>query len=84
MRVKNIVAAAALTMVIAQPVAASAATASAAAQKLSLRNAAPADARVSTKAGKSKAIGTGLILLIVAGVAGVVAIAASGDDSDSN
>jgi len=84
MRFKNAIAAAALTMVVAQPVAAAAATVAPAAQKLSLRNAVPADARVSAKAGKSKAIGAGLILLIVAGVAGVVAIAASGGDSDSN
>lgn len=83
MRITKTIAAMAVAMVVAQPVAASAARPAATAQKLSLKNAVPGDARVSAKAGKSKAIGAGLILLIVAGVAGVVAIAASGD-SDSN
>ncbi|MBM3927994.1 MAG: hypothetical protein FJ335_06010 [Sphingomonadales bacterium] len=80
MRITKTIAALAAAMVIAQPVAASAAAP--AAQKLSLKNAVPGDARVSTKAGKSKAIGAGLILLVVAGVVGVIAIATSGSDSN--
>jgi len=85
MRMKNAIAAVALSLAITQPVVATAATVSSTAQKLSLRGAVPADARVSAKPGKSKAVSAGLIILIVAGVAGVVAIAASGgDDSDSN
>ncbi|HET9510329.1 MAG TPA: hypothetical protein VFO80_04185 [Sphingomonas sp.] len=82
MRTSKMIAAMALAMVVAQPVAASAARPSDAASKLSLKNAVPGDARASAKAGKSKAIGAGLILLIVAGVVGVVAIATSGSDSN--
>lgn len=54
------------------------------AAKLSLAKSVPTDARVSAKAGKSKALaGTGLIVAIVAGIAvvgGIIAVASS----DSN
>ncbi|MFD1787262.1 hypothetical protein ACFSC3_06735 [Sphingomonas floccifaciens] len=82
MRFTKSMAVLAAAMVVAQPVAASAARPVEAAQKLSLKNAVPGDARASTKAGKNKAIGAGLILLIVAGVVGVIAIATSGSDSN--
>ena len=83
MRLSHPLAFAALVVAAFQPIAASATTPVTASQKLSLRNVVPADARVSPKPGKNKAIGAGLIILIVAGVAGVVAVAASGG-SDSN
>ncbi|MBN2972738.1 hypothetical protein JW805_11995 [Roseomonas aeriglobus] len=55
------------------------------AAKLSLAKAVPADARVSAKAGKSKALaGTGLIIALVAGAAVVAGIIAVASDSDSN
>lgn len=81
---KMILGTAMLAMTVAQPAAAAVTAASTpAAAKLSLRNAVPTEARAGTKTGKSKAIGTGLIVLIVAGtaaVAGVVAIATSGSN----
>ncbi|WP_294294923.1 hypothetical protein [uncultured Sphingomonas sp.] len=82
MRISKTIAAVAVAMVVAQPVAAVAARPADTAQKLSLKNAVPADARVSAKAGKNKALSAGLILLVVAAAVGVIAIASSGSDSN--
>ncbi len=77
--VKTLMAAVAVAFMAAQPVAASQA-----AQKLSLTNAAPGNARVAMKAGKSKAsAGIPTFALILGAIAIVALIVVVTDNSDS-
>lgn len=81
MRLTKLIAACAAASMVAMPVAATAATANPAA-KLSLSKAAPEGARASSKAGKSKAFGTGGFLLLFVGLA-VAAGVIAGTTGDS-
>ena len=82
MRVSKVLLAYAAASMVAMPVAAGAATVNPAA-KLSISK----EVRASSKSGKSKAAGTGIIILILgaAAVAGGIVAATSGDSTpDSN
>ncbi len=87
MRLSKVVLAYAAASMAVMPVAATAATANPAA-KLSLSKAVPSSARVATKAGKSKAAGTGIVILIAAVAAVGLGIAAAttggSSEADSN
>lgn len=84
MRLSKVLLTFAATSMVAMPVAANAAVAQPAA-KLSLSKSVPASVRVASKAGKSKAVEGGVIVLIAAAaavIAGVVIATDGSPDSD--
>lgn len=84
MRLSKVLLTFAATSMVAMPVAANAATAKPAA-KLSLSKSVPSSVRVVSKAGKSKAVEAGVIVLIAAGAAVVAGVVIATDGSpDSN
>lgn len=77
---KNVVSVLAALSLVAPSVASAATTApNNAARALSVEAAAMQPVRASAKAGKKKAVATPLLILLVAGVAGGIAAAVSGD-----